>query len=484
MTEQYKNFIGGEWISSHTGKTFKNINPANIDEVVSEHPQSDREDVNNAIKAAKEAFPAWRDISPQIRVNILYKAADLLEKRVDEVATAMTKEMGKVTGETKGETLRSVQLFRWFSGEVLRLSGEFMPSVMNNTVLYSVREPLGVVGLITPWNFPIAIPCWKLAPALASGNTVILKPASTAPISSLKLVEVLAEAGLPAGVLNFVTGPGGVCGDAIIRHPDIKAISFTGSTEIGKRLSAIGGETLTKVQLEMGGKNPIIILEDADLPKAVKSVLDSSMLTTGQKCTACSRAIVEEKIADRFSEMLLEEVKKYKVGDGFDPEVSIGPQIDEHQMNFVLKCIDAGKKEGARLLCGGNRLTDGAMAKGFFVEPTIFDYVKPHMEIAQKEIFGPVLSVIRVQNFEEAIEVANNVGYGLVASIYTRDLAKAHEFIHKIETGMARVNLMTTGVEYQAPFGGHKESGTGSPEQGRVGVDFYTEWKTVNINYK
>ena len=483
MAEIYKNLIHGEWTESETGKTFKNINPADTDEVVGIFQDSDENDAKKAIQSAKDAFGLWKEKSPGERGDILLKAADILESRVDEVAESMTREMGKTKPEAKGEVLRSVYIWRWFAGEGRRLIGETSPSDQNNTFIYTVKEPLGVVGIITPWNFPAAIAAWKLGPALVSGNTVVFKPATLAPLSPLKLVECLVEAGIPPGVINYVTGSGNVVGNEIINNPEVKAVSFTGSCEVGRKIYEEASKRIVKVQAEMGGKNPIIVLEDADLQEAVSCTIASAMLTTGQKCTACSRVIVVDEIAEKFTEMLIDEVKGYKVGNGLKSDVKIGPLVDENQLNNVLNYIEKGKNEGAEIIYGGSRLEGGIYEKGFFVEPTIFINVKSDMVIAQEEIFGPVLAVIKVKDFDEAIKIANDVEFGLSASIFTNDLNKTFEYARKIECGIVKVNGSTAGIEFHVPFGGYKSSSSGIREQGRVAVDFYTQIKTVYIHY-
>lgn len=483
MTDIYKNFIGGKRVESETGKTFKNINPANTDEVVGEFQDSSADDLRKAVEIAREAFTAWKNLPPYSRGQILMKASGLLEERIDELARIMTREMGKSLIETRSEVARSAQLMEWYGGEAKRLCGETFPSDRTRTFLYTIRVPLGVVALITPWNFPLAIPCWKLGPALVSGNSVILKPSSITPLTCIKLAEIMEEAGLPPGVLNVVTGSGRELGEEIGRNEDIKAISFTGSTETGMKLHKASSGRLVRTQYEMGGKNPIIVLEDADPDRSAYFAVEGCMWTAGQKCTATSRAIVIKSVLDKFTEHVLEYVKNFKLGNGLDEGVHIGPVADENQLKNILNYIEKGKSEGARLLTGGNRLTGEAYDRGYFIEPTVFTDVSSNMSIAREEIFGPVLSIIPVENFEEAISVANDVEYGLSASIVTNNLARTMEYVDKIEAGIIHINHSTAGAEVQVPFGGMKKSSFGPREQGKEAITFYTTWKTVYVHY-
>lgn len=483
MTDMYKNFIGGKWVKSEAEKTFKTINPANTDETIGEFQYSSAADLRQAAGIAKEAFAGWKNLPPYSRGQILMKASGLLEERIDELARIMTREMGKSLIETRGEVTRSAQLMEWYGGEAKRLCGETSPSDRTRTFLYTLRVPLGVVALITPWNFPLAIPCWKLGPALVSGNTVILKPSSLSPLTCIKLAEIMEEAGLPPGVLNVLTGSGKELGEEIGRNEDIKAISFTGSCDTGMKLHRASSVRLVRSQYEMGGKNPIIVLEDADPDRSAYFAVEGCMWTAGQKCTATGRAIVVKSVLDKFTEHVLEYVKQYKVGNGLDEGVHIGPVADEYQLQNILDYIEKGKVEGARLLTGGNRLTGESYDKGYFVEPTVFTDVTPDMSIAREEIFGPVLSIIPVNDFDEAISVANDVEYGLSASIITNNLARSMEYIDKIEAGIIHVNYSTTGAEVQVPFGGMKKSSFGPREQGKEVINFYTTWKTVYIHY-
>ncbi|MHB8142838.1 MAG: aldehyde dehydrogenase family protein [Thermoleophilia bacterium] len=483
MTDLYQNLIDGKWIDSGSGETFTNINPADRDDIVGNFQDSTVADIEAAVAAAQQARSEWRALGAPRRGEILARAARLIERDLEKIAAGLTREEGKTLPEARGETARAVQIFDYFAGEGRRLSGETTPSEFGRTLLYTVREPLGVVGLITPWNFPVAIPAWKLAPALVSGNTVVLKPASGAPLTALNIVRALEEAGLPAGVLNFVTGSGLVAGAGLVASGAVAGVSFTGSDTVGCGIYALVTGRGGKAQCEMGGKNPLIVLADADIDKAVELAINGAMWSTGQKCTATSRAIVHQSVVEEFTEKLLAAVADIRVGNGAEPETQVGPSIDETQLQTVLRYIDIGKEEGARLLAGGERLTEPPLDRGFFVAPTVFGDVTPQMRIAQEEIFGPVLAIIAVADFEEAMQVANSVRFGLSASICTRDLTRAMEFIDRIEAGLVHVNSPTVGAEVQVPFGGMKDSSTGTREQGRVAIDFYTEIKTVYLEY-
>ena len=477
-----RNFINGRWVASASGKTAERRNPADHNEVIGLVPLSTREEVREAVAAARAAFRTWRDTPAPVRARVISKAAVLMEEQKDEMARILTREEGKTLKDSLGEVQKSINILEFMAGEGRRLGGETLPSELPKNFAYTVKQPLGVVAAITPWNFPVSIPVWKMAPALVSGNTVIFKPATITPFTGAKVVEIFEQAGVPAGVLNMVVGAGSVVGDELLQHPEVAAISFTGSNEVGSELYAQGARKMKKCQCEMGGKNPVVILADADLPLAVESVVFGAFASTGQRCTATSRVVVEEKVADEFVKMLVERSRKYKVGNGLEPGMDMGPAVDEAQFKTDLDYIEFGKKE-AKLLLGGERLTGGIYDRGWFVAPTIFDHVTAQSRIAQEEIFGPVLSVIRVRDFDEAMDVANSVRYGLSSSIYTNDAAKIFEFIDRIETGITHVNSPTVGGEAQFPFGGMKATGVGLREMGRVAVDFYTELKTVYIDY-
>jgi len=476
-----RNFINGKWVESKATRTSERRNPANLDEVVGLVPLSSREETREAIAAAKAAFAAWRDTPAPVRGRVIAKAAILMEQQKDELARILTREEGKTFKDSLGEVMKSVNILEFMAGESRRIGGETVPSELPKNFAYTLKQPLGVVAAITPWNFPVSIPVWKMAPALVAGNTVVFKPATLTAFTGAKVTEIFEQAGVPAGVLNMVVGSGGEVGDELLQHPDVKAVSFTGSNEVGCELYAQGARKMKKCQCEMGGKNPIVILADADLPLAVESTVFGAFASTGQRCTATSRVVVEEKVADQFVAMLVERTKKLKTGNGLDPAMDMGPAVDESQMKTDLHYIEVGKKE-AKLLLGGERLT-GPGYNGYYVAPTIFDHVAWDSTLAQDEVFGPVLSIIRVKDFDEALRVANSVRYGLSSSIYTNDAAKIFEFIDKIETGITHVNSPTVGGEAQLPFGGMKATGVGLREMGRVAIDFYTELKTVYIDY-
>jgi acyl-CoA reductase-like NAD-dependent aldehyde dehydrogenase len=484
MHQTYGNFIAGEWVNSSSGKIFDSINPANIEEVVARYQSSEAVDVRNAFDVAQKAQAAWAATPAPNRGIVLMRAAEILEKRAESVAADMTREEGKTLPEAKGEVGRAVNIFRYFGGEGARFSGETVPSERDGVFAYTFRKPLGVVSLLTPWNFPVAIPAWKIAPALISGNTVVIKPASLAPLCTVRIIEALHDAGLPKGVINMVTGSGSAIGDELIANPAAKAVSFTGSCEVGNSIQKKTVQRGIKTQLEMGGKNPTIVLGDANLNMATEIVVNGAFFSTGQKCTATSRAIVEEAIFDDFVKLLVEKTRKLRVGNGMEKGVDIGPCVDESQMKTVLRYIEVGKKEGATLLCGGNRLTGPGHDKAYFVEPTIFTGVTPEMTIAQEEIFGPVLAVMPVKDLDAAIQLANNVKFGLSASLLTNQLNKVFSYINRIEAGLIIVNLPSAGVEYQLPFGGTKASSTGYREQGSVAIDFYSELRTVYLKHQ
>jgi aldehyde dehydrogenase (NAD+) len=477
----FANYINGEWVAA--GATFEDRNPANTDEIVGTFAKGTAADVAAAADAAAAAFPSWSTMSGPARGNILYKAADILDKTFDSVAAEMTREEGKTLPEAKGEVRRAINILRYFAGEGSRLPGMLVPSERDRVHMFALRKPVGVVGLITPWNFPSAIPAWKLAPALICGNTVVLKPASAAPLSAWRIVEALHQAGIPKGVVNFVAGSGGELGQALVNAAPLKAVSFTGSCEIGDWLHAEASKRRLRIQLEMGGKNPTIVLADADFPSAVENVVNAAFFSTGQKCTATSRAIVEDAIYDRFVAAVVERTRKLKVGNGMEAGIDIGPCVDQGQMETVLRYMEIGRKECGEPLCGGRRLTDGALAKGYFVEPTVFAGVTPQQTIAREEIFGPVLAIMRAKDFDDAMGIANSIPFGLSSSIQTTNLSRAFEYIYRAEAGLLTVNLPSAGVEYQLPFGGTKDSSFGPKEQGPAAMEFYSDYKTVYLKY-
>ncbi|GAB4458507.1 MAG: aldehyde dehydrogenase family protein [Armatimonadaceae bacterium] len=474
------NYINGEWVAARSEKTFERTNPADTRDVVGQYPESGADDVAAAVQAARAALPAWKKLAPDARAQYLYKAADILARRKDEVAAALTREEGKSLPEATGETNRGVVLLRYYAGEGLRVGGDVIPSVNPNALLFTERVPLGVVGLITPWNFPVAIPLWKAAPALIYGNTVILKPSELSPQTAHLIAEVLHEAGLPAGVFNLVQGRG-EAGAALSSAQGVDGISFTGSVKTGKAIAQACLERGAKYQLEMGGKNPVVVLEDADLDQAVELTVQGAMKSAGEKCTATSRAIVVESIADEFTRRVVERVRHLELGPGTDTQAYLGPVITAEAKDKILGFIERAKADGADLLCGGIEGHRPDLAHGHYVWPAVLDKVRPDMEIATDEVFGPVLSIHRVPDLDAALELANAVAYGLSASVFTRDIGKALRFAREIEAGLVRINGETAGVEPQAPFGGMKASSSFSREQGQAAKEFFTQIKTISM---
>jgi alpha-ketoglutaric semialdehyde dehydrogenase len=477
----YLNYINGEWVVSDTGKVADSLNPSNKNEVLGSYQMSSADDLDSAILAARKGQKRWRKLAGSERGNYLFKVADILEERTEYVAEAMTKEMGKTFAEAKGETARGVAILRYYAGEGMRAVGDVIPSSDSAALMFTTRVPLGVVGVVTPWNFPVAIPIWKMAPALIYGNSVVIKPASDTAVTCARLIECFHEAGLPQGVINMVTGSGSIIGQGLAEHPGVDAITFTGSNSVGKQIGRAALDRGIKYQLEMGGKNPVIVTDDADLDLAVDATISGGLKSSGQKCTATSRVIVQKGVYDEFKEKLLKKVAKITVGNGMEDSSWMGPVASEKQLNTVLKFIEQGKKEGAKLIFGGNRLPASETTNGFFVEPTVFDEVTPDMTIAREEIFGPVLALMKVDTVEEALEMANNSEYGLSASIFTTKISNMLEFINEMEAGLVRINAESAGVELQAPFGGMKQSSSHSREQGRAAIDFFTSIKTVFI---
>jgi len=481
---KYLNFIGGEWLPAKSGQHFQNHNPADTQETVTEYPASGQEEASAAIHAAQSAYPAWAAMTPVARGRVLSKASHVLEARKAELAELLTREEGKTLAESTGEVQRAVDIFRFFGGLSYTLGGQTIPHDLPGNLLFTVRQPLGVVGLITPWNFPVAIPAWKMAPALVSGNAVVIKPASPAPAMTLELARALHEAGLPKAVLNVVIGEGRPVGGELASSPAVVALSFTGSYSVGHRIYQQLAERMARAQMEMGGKNPTIVLADADLDLAATLVAKAGFGLTGQACTATSRAIVERKVLEPFVEKLVAKARGLKVGNGLTPGVEMGPAVNQPQLESNLAYVELAVKEGAQLAFGGQRLTDGDHAHGFFMQPTVLTHVAPHMRIACEEVFGPVVAVIAVNNFDEALAVANGVEVGLSASIVTRDLKKALLYSERIEAGVVKVNQISTGLALQAPFGGVKKSSTDSfKEQGAGAIEFYTKLKTVYLDY-
>jgi alpha-ketoglutaric semialdehyde dehydrogenase len=479
----YQNFIGGEWRNAIGGATFTDTNPARDSEVIGVFQKSTAEDLDAAITAAQRAFPSWRATPPPERGEIILRAALLLEQHREELSRLLTREMGKVLKEARGDLQTAIDFGKFVAAAGRQAEGQTVPSGLRDKMCLTLREPLGVVGIITPWNFPLAIPAWKTFPALVAGNTVILKPASDTPLLSLKLVEILAEAGLPAGVLNLVTGPGGTLGDALASDKRISKISLTGSTEVGQHVAEICGRDLRRVTLELGGKNAVIVMDDANLDEAAAAVAWAGFGTTGQRCTATSRVIVHRAVADAFNERLVALAQKQKLGDGLDPAVDMGPLVNRARVKAVDEYIDIGKAEGAHLLVGGRPARGGDLEVGAFFEPTVFGDVTPEMRIAREEIFGPVVAVLPVGGYDEAIAVANSTDYGLSCAIFTENSRTAFRAMRDIQTGLLYINAGTTGAEPQMPFGGVKLSGNGHRELGPDAVDEWSEQKTVFISY-
>ena len=479
----YKNFIGGDWVESISGRRYPVFNPARKTESVGEFQTSTAEDATVAVEAARAALPGWANTPAPGRASVLFRALEIMGRRAGEIAQTITTEEGKPIGDAIGEVKRAMNIIEYAAGEGRRMFGYTTPSELPYTVAYTIKRPLGVVGIITPWNFPIAIPAWKIAPALICGNALVFKPASSTPLSAVKLVEVFEEAGLPPGVLNLVTGPGAQVGNALVENTGVNGISFTGSTEIGTDLYAKSAQRLKKVQAEMGGKNAVILLADADMDKALGGIVQGAFGSTGQRCTATSRVIVEEGVYDQFMEGLIDRTSKLKIGDGIDPAMDVAPLSSQSQYDKVLEYIGVGTEEGAHLAYGGHGLTEGQYSEGFYVEPTVFTDVSPDMRIAREEIFGPVLTVFKARNLEEAIQISNSVEFGLSSSVYTKDLTRAFEYINTVETGMVHVNAPTLGGEVHLPFGGLKASGVGQREQGTEAFDFFTETITVYIDH-
>ncbi|HUA01525.1 MAG TPA: aldehyde dehydrogenase family protein [Candidatus Aquilonibacter sp.] len=479
----FKNFIAGEWIEARSGQTLENRNPANRDELVGMFPASNKDDVALAVEAAKGAYDKWRLTPAPHRAEILFRAAEILVNRKEDFARDMTREMGKVLDETRGDVQEAIDMTYLMAGEGRRQFGQTTPSELPNKFAMSVRAPAGVAGLITPWNFPIAIPSWKAMPALVCGNTIVLKPAEDTPLSTHNLAQALEEAGLPAGVLNVVFGDGPGAGAPVVNHPGIDLVSFTGSTEVGRIVSQACAPTFKKCHLEMGGKNIIIVMDDANLELAVEGAVWGGFGTTGQRCTAASRVAVHKKIYREFVEKFVARAKALKVGDGLDPTTQMGPCINEQQLKTVLKYVAIGRDEGAKLAAGGHRLESGAYAKGWFHEPTVLVDCNPQMRVCQEEIFGPVVCVIPFDTLDEALEIANGVNYGLSAAIYTRNVNDAFRAQRDLETGIVYVNAPTIGAETHLPFGGTKNTGNGHREAGLAALDFYSEWKTLYIDY-
>ncbi|MFD2132363.1 aldehyde dehydrogenase family protein [Pseudogracilibacillus auburnensis] len=481
MSHTYYNYINGEWVSSKTNETYASINPANTEEVLGYFQSSNEEDVELAIQSAENAFADWANTAVPKRGNVLFTLIQLLEEKKEELATIITKEVGKSFREANGEVNKTIEAMKQFSGEANRMTGETVPSNSSEIFGYTIREPLGVVGVIAPYNFPLGIGIWKIAPAIIAGNTVIFKPASNTSLISIKIIELFEEAGVPAGVINMVTGSGSVIGNAIGNHPKIKAVSFTGSTNVGLALGKAVSTRGAKMQAEMGGKNPSIILEDANIDETVENLVISGFLDNGQRCTGTSRVIVLKSIAKELTEKLVARADKLVIGEGFGENVDNGPVVDEGQLNTYLHYVQSAIDEGATLEYGGKRLTKNGLDKGYFVAPTIFSNVTKEMTIFREEIFGPVIGITTVDTYEEALELANDSEFGLSSTIYTNDLNKAFHFVRNVESGVTHVNIPSNYFENQYPFGGKKASSIGPREQGSTTLDFWTDYKTVYI---
>src|SRR5688572_29423570 len=482
--QTYQNYIGGKWVPSASGETFENVNPADVRDVIGRFPISTREDVDAAVAAALEAFTPWRRTPAPRRAEILFRLGEILMRNKERYSADMTREMGKVLKETGGDVQEAIDCTYYTAGEGRRLHGFTTPAEMPNKFAMCVRQPVGLCGLITPWNFPMAIPSWKLIPALVCGNTVVIKPAEDTPLSTYNLVAACEEAGVPPGVVNLVTGYGETAGAAITEHPSLRLISFTGSTETGRTVAVACAERNAICSLEMGGKNAIIVMEDADIDLAVEGAVWGAFGTSGQRCTASSRLIVHKKVYKQFARKLVARVQGLRVGNGAQPDTDMGPVINEEAVRKILGYIEIGQREDrAKLACGGNRLTKGEYAHGFFSEPTVFTDAAPDIRIAQEEIFGPVTAVIPTSSLDEAIEIANGVRYGLSAAIYTQDVNRALHAMNETYTGIFYVNSSTIGAEVHLPFGGTKGTGNGHREAGTQVLDIFSEWKSVYVDY-
>ncbi|GAC1451453.1 MAG: aldehyde dehydrogenase family protein [Ktedonobacterales bacterium] len=479
----FGNYIGGEWRETPAGETFDDTNPARQREVVARFQRSTLADIDAAIAAADAALPAWHAMPAPQRGEIILRAALLLERQREELAHLMTREMGKPLKETLGDVQTAIDVGKYMAGEGRRAEGETVPSALPDKICLTIRQPLGVVAIITPWNFPMAIPAWKTFPALVAGNTVVLKPASDTPLSSALLVEILAEAGIPSGVLNFVTGPGGTLGDALVTDSRVAMVSLTGSTEVGRHVAELCGRDLRRCSLELGGKNAVIVMDDANLDEVVAAVAWAGFGTTGQRCTATSRVIVHERVAGALNERLVAAARRLRVGDGLLPETDMGPLVNRGRVSAVHEYTEIGRAEGARLLTGGQPLTDGPLSEGAFYAPTVFTDVRPDMRIAQEEVFGPFISVIPVQDYDAAIRAANSTAYGLSCAIFTENARTIFRAMRDINSGLIYINAGTTGAEPHLPFGGTKQSGNGHRELGSKAVEEFSEIKTVFVSY-
>lgn len=482
-TKTYSNYIGGKWVPSRSGEVFENLNPADTRDVIGRFPRSTSEDVNDAVNAAREAYDRWRHIPAPRRAEILFRLGEILIRDKEAYSADMTREMGKVLKETGGDVQEAIDCTYYTAGEGRRLHGFTTPAEMPDKFAMCVRQPVGLCGLISPWNFPMAIPSWKLIPALVCGNTVVIKPAEDTPLSTYNLVKACEEAGIPPGVVNLVTGYGDP-GAAMTNHPSLRLISFTGSTATGRLVASACAERNAICSLEMGGKNVIMVMEDADIDLAIEGAVWGAFGTSGQRCTAASRVVVHKKVYKKFSQQLVERAKALRVGNGANPKTDMGPVINNDAVEKIMGYVDIGVNEdGATLACGGKRLTRGDYAHGYFIEPTVFTDVTPDMRVAQEEIFGPVTSVIPANSLDEAVEIANGVRYGLSAAIYTRDVNRAFRAMNEMYTGIFYVNASTIGAEVHLPFGGTKATGNGHREAGTQVLDIFSEWKSIYVDY-
>ena len=478
----YRNYIGGEWVDATSDETFESTNPA-TGELIGVFPKSTVEDTDRAVEAAKAAYESWRLVPAPKRAEILFRVAQSFVEHKDELTELMVQEMGKVRAEAGGDVQEAIDMTYYMAGEGRRMFGQTTPSEMPDKFQMSVRLPVGVVGAITPWNFPIAIPSWKIAPALVCGDTVVFKPATDTPALAERFVEIFEESGLPPGVLNIVHGGGSVVGERLVKHPDVPLISLTGSREVGIKTAENGAPFLKHIHLELGGKNAIIVMDDADVDLAVDGILWSAFGTSGQRCTAASRVIVGSKVYEPLQSKLVERAEQLKLGYGLEEDVDVGPVINRSALEKIHSYTEIGEGEGAKLLTGGEIATENGLDKGFFYRPTIFGDVDPQMRIAQEEIFGPTTALIRATDIDEAIRAANSVEFGLSSSIFTRDVNKAFRAMRDLNTGITYVNAGTTGAEVHLPFGGTKATGNGHREAGQAALDFYTEWKSIYVDY-
>jgi acyl-CoA reductase-like NAD-dependent aldehyde dehydrogenase len=481
-TKTFRNYVGGQWVDASSGETFESTNPA-TGEPIGTFPKSSVEDVDRAVEAAKDAYERWRLVPAPKRAEILFRVGQRFLDRKDELTELMVEEMGKVRAEAGGDVQEAIDMTYYMAGEGRRLFGQTTPSEMPDKFQMSVRQPIGVVGAITPWNFPIAIPSWKIAPALVCGDTVVFKPATDTPMLGERFVEIFEEAGLPPGVLNIVHGSGGIVGERLVKHPDVPLISLTGSREVGVQTAKNAAPLLKHVHLELGGKNAIIVMDDADLELAVDGIVWSAFGTSGQRCTAASRVVAARKVYDQLQSKLVERAEQLRLGNGLDEDVDVGPVINRSALEKIHSYTEIGKDEGATLATGGEIATENGLGNGFFYRPTVFADVEPGMRIAQEEIFGPTTALIRATDVDEAIRIANDVEFGLSSSIFTRDVNKAFRAIRDLNAGITYINAGTTGAEVHLPFGGTKQTGNGHREAGQAALDFYTEWKSVYIDY-